>query len=171
MKHESEIRPTHRYEIENIESDRCEVDFFDLESIEEETRIDEEGNEKTVYLFNDYREKMAFNEHLDEYLDENYSDILEKVKQRDYNKYAEEVRAKRNKLLEESDCKMAFDRLGFEIPATISMTTIVTVIKNFFNTLKDIKNGDWATYRQELRDITQQEGFPYNVKFPEKPEE
>ena len=171
MKHESEIRPTNRYEIENIESDHCEVVFFDLESIEEETRIDEEGNEKTVYLFNDYREKMAFNEHLDEYLDENYSDILEKVKQRDYNKYAEEVRAKRNKLLEESDCKMAFDRLGFEIPATISMTTIVTVIKNFFNTLKDIKNGDWATYRQELRDITQQEGFPYNVKFPEKPEE
>lgn len=171
MKHESEIRPTNRYEIENIESDRCEVVFFDLESIEEETRIDEEGNEKTVYLFNDYREKMAFNEHLDEYLDENYSDLLEKVKQRDYNKYAEEVRAKRNKLLEESDCKMAFDRLGFEIPATISMTTIVTVIKNFFNTLKDIKNGDWATYRQELRDITQQEGFPYNVKFPEKPEE
>lgn len=27
----------------------------------------------------------------------------------------------------------------------------------------------WATYRQELRDITQQEGFPFNVIFPTPP--
>ena len=100
MKHESEIRPTNRYEIENIKNDQCEVVFFDLNSIEEETRIDEEGNEKTIYLFNDYRENMAYNSHLDEYLDENYTEILNKIKQRDYDKYADEVRAKRNKLLE-----------------------------------------------------------------------
>ena len=171
MKHESEIRPTNRYEIENIKNDQCEVVFFDLNSIEEETRIDEEGNEKTIYLFNDYRENMAYNSHLDEYLDENYTEILNKVKQREYDKYAEEVRAKRNKLLEESDCRMAFDRLGFEIPATISMTNIVTIIKNFFNTLKNIKTGEWASYRQQLRDLPSQEGFPFNVVFPKKPEE
>ena len=28
----------------------------------------------------------------------------------------------------------------------------------------------WATYRQALRDITAQEGFPYNVSWPTKPE-
>ena len=28
----------------------------------------------------------------------------------------------------------------------------------------------WATYRQALRDITAQEGFPFNVTFPTKPE-
>jgi len=28
----------------------------------------------------------------------------------------------------------------------------------------------WATYRQELRDITVQEGFPFNVTFPAMPE-
>ena len=27
----------------------------------------------------------------------------------------------------------------------------------------------WATYRQELRDITSQEGFPFNVVFPTPP--
>ena len=27
----------------------------------------------------------------------------------------------------------------------------------------------WATYRQALRDITSQEGFPYNVVWPTKP--
>lgn len=28
----------------------------------------------------------------------------------------------------------------------------------------------WATYRQELRDIPSQEGFPFNVTFPAMPE-
>ena len=28
----------------------------------------------------------------------------------------------------------------------------------------------WATYRQALRDITAQEGFPFDVTFPTKPE-
>lgn len=28
----------------------------------------------------------------------------------------------------------------------------------------------WANYRQALRDITTQEGFPFNVTFPAKPE-
>ena len=27
----------------------------------------------------------------------------------------------------------------------------------------------WATYRQSLRDITTQEGFPFTVTFPDKP--
>jgi hypothetical protein len=27
----------------------------------------------------------------------------------------------------------------------------------------------WATYRQDLRDITSQEGFPFNVVFPNPP--
>lgn len=28
----------------------------------------------------------------------------------------------------------------------------------------------WATYRQELRDITEQAGFPHSVTWPTKPE-
>ena len=28
---------------------------------------------------------------------------------------------------------------------------------------------EWATYRQALRDITAQEGFPYSVNWPIKP--
>lgn len=28
----------------------------------------------------------------------------------------------------------------------------------------------WATYRQALRDLTSQEGFPFNVTWPTKPE-
>jgi hypothetical protein len=29
---------------------------------------------------------------------------------------------------------------------------------------------DWATYRQALRDITGQSGFPYDVAWPAKPD-
>ena len=29
---------------------------------------------------------------------------------------------------------------------------------------------DWAAYRQALRDVTTQEGFPYSVAWPTKPE-
>lgn len=41
--------------------------------------------------------------------------------------------------------------------------------------LKDVKLSKekyaaWAEYRQKLRDITKQEGYPTNVIFPDKPE-
>jgi hypothetical protein len=32
-----------------------------------------------------------------------------------------------------------------------------------------VNAGDWATYRQELRDVTAQTGFPWNVDWPEAP--
>ena len=33
-----------------------------------------------------------------------------------------------------------------------------------------VDSAAWAVYRQELRDITQQNGFPWNVAWPNKPE-
>ena len=30
-------------------------------------------------------------------------------------------------------------------------------------------SAEWATYRQALRDVTAQDGFPHNVTWPEKP--
>jgi hypothetical protein len=41
--------------------------------------------------------------------------------------------------------------------------------------LKDVKLSKekyaaWSAYRQALRDITEQEGYPFNVQFPQKPE-
>ena len=31
-------------------------------------------------------------------------------------------------------------------------------------------SADWATYRQALRDVTAQTGFPNDITWPEKPE-
>ncbi len=35
----------------------------------------------------------------------------------------------------------------------------------------EIEKQAWASYRQQLRDITEQEGFPENVIFPKRPDE
>lgn len=57
---------------------------------------------------------------------------------------AAKVRAQRNRLLAESDWTQ-----GKDIPDELSSV--------------------WAIYRQELRDITDQPGFPYDVKYPDIP--
>ena len=168
MKQESDLRPVKNYEIENIKDGRCDVVLFDLDSIEEETRTSETGEEITVYKYLSYRVKANHNQALIDKLENEFSDFLDKVKNQVLEADKAIKRAERNKLLDESDKQMAFDRLGFEIPTSITMTNIVTVIKSFFNTLKEIKTGEWATYRQALRDITKDPNFPY-VDFPEKP--
>lgn len=65
---------------------------------------------------------------------------------------------------------MCLDRMN--IDASDEDITIVTVTKiavAFFKSIFKILNGNYAKYRQELRDITKQEGFPYNVEFPKEP--
>ena len=61
------------------------------------------------------------------------------------NTASEGVRTERNKLLEETDWTQSRD----------------VVLDN---------DADWIAYRQELRDITLQDGFPHNVIWPTKPE-
>jgi len=56
------------------------------------------------------------------------------------------VREKRDQLLKESDWTQVTDA-----PFTKAVKT------------------SWSTYRQSLRDITTQEGFPFNVTFPDTP--
>jgi hypothetical protein len=59
---------------------------------------------------------------------------------------AKSVRATRNSLIAECD-----------------WTQLADVV------LTDEAKLAWATYRQELRDITAQEGFPFDVTYPTKP--
>jgi hypothetical protein len=59
------------------------------------------------------------------------------------NAAANSVRDQRNRLLAESDWTQVLDA--------------------------PIDQAAWATYRQALRDITAQEGFPHNVTWPTKP--
>jgi len=66
----------------------------------------------------------------------------------DLEDLANSARAKRDKLLAESDVMVLLDRWS-------AMTTE--------------QQAAWASYRQALRDIPQQEGFPTVIVWPEKP--
>lgn len=79
------------------------------------------------------------------------------------------ARVIRNRKLAESDGELAFDRFGIVLPDNISMTNIVNAFKNLIAGLKLLLNGSWAAYRQALRDLPEQEGFPFNINWPEQP--
>lgn len=74
---------------------------------------------------------------------------------------ADAARALRNKLLDLSDREMSLDRLGLDTSSTFA----------FITSLGHIFSGGWAVYRQALRDLPQQEGFPLNVIWPSEPVE
>lgn len=74
------------------------------------------------------------------------ADFIEKVKAEDYARTAKTVRAIRDKLLADSDYMMLTD---------VEKTTA--------------ERNAWKTYRQALRDIPEQEGFPYDVVYPVMP--
>ena len=79
---------------------------------------------------------------------------------------AEFCRKIRNKLLEQSDAEMSLDRLGLTVPSGTTFTAWLSFLKGLGSAL----TGAWSTYRQALRDLTAQPGFPFDVTFPEKPE-
>ena len=76
----------------------------------------------------------------------------------------------RDKLLVESDGMLAFDRWGIKVPEEVSMTTILPAFKALADGLKQLLRSDWAAYRQALRDLPQQEGFPFVINWPEAPD-
>ncbi len=182
MKQESDKRPLKNYEIENIKDGRCDVVLFDLNSIEEITSISESGEEKILYSYDSYRVRLNYNQALIDKLDKNFSKMLEDVKHNILEEAKALKRLERNKLLEETDKSMAFDRLGidfpeFDIPENLSLTNIITfitelanAIKSFAKIFKNINSSEMAIYRQKLRDITEDPNFPY-VDFPEKPKD
>lgn len=75
-------------------------------------------------------------------------EFVAKLIEAETDKAATEIREIRDKLLAESDKEVLPDR-----------TT---------KTSSEFKA--WAEYRQELRDITEQKGFPFAVEWPKKPE-
>lgn len=159
---QSTIRPE-KYSIENIEDSKCTVLFFD--NIEE--KQDEEGS--IIYIYDMYDMQVSYRESLEEQIKTNLEKWLEEAKIKAYEYEAKKVREIRNKLLEETDKEMCIDRLNIELPEDLTMTNLISGLKKFFMGFSEIFNGDMAKYRQKLRDITKQDGFPYNIKFPIKP--
>lgn len=76
------------------------------------------------------------------------------------------VRTKRNEILAKTDSHMSLDRIGLTTP-TYTLAGLIEFIRIMVKAL----TGDWAKYRQALRDIPDQPGFPFSVVWPEEPED
>lgn len=73
---------------------------------------------------------------------------------------ADAARMFRNKLLDLSDKEVPFDKLDTNIENNIP-----------FIDLNNTSIIEWIVYRQLLRDISQQKGFPFDITFPHSPNE
>jgi hypothetical protein len=165
MKAESNLKPENKFELENIIDGNCEIVFYD--NIQEES-----SEEETKYTFDIYRLKTNYRDDLEKELNDNtekFSQWLQLAKDTEYNELATEIRKQRDELLQASDKYMCLDRLNIEIPENVTATSLLNCVKTFFQELGNSINGNYAKYRQELRDITKQDGFPYNVEFPKEP--
>lgn len=170
MKVQNSVKPKNKFNIENVENGKCTVLFFDnIEEIEASQLGSEE--ETKQYVYDMYSTITGYRENLSEEIQQNYEQWLETAKKQEYDQLATEIRAKRNELLAETDKEMCIDRLGLKFPTNLSMTNIISSLKDFFDGFANISKSNIAKYRQELRDITKQEGFPYNVKWPTKDKE
>lgn len=80
------------------------------------------------------------------------------------------ARVIRNRKLDESDGKVSFDRFGIVLPENITATSMLKAFKDLIEGMKSLLNGEWAAYRQALRDLPEQVGFPFNIVWPDAPD-
>lgn len=145
------------YEIKNGDSGQKIICFRqNIEEIETE--------DGTQYTADEYTLTVTDTQTLEERVANNIEAWRERAMQEDYNRVAAEIRAIRDKLLAESDKEMMIDRMGLEVPTGVSFSSWLEFLKK----LASAVSGNLAKYRQELRDIPKQEGFPYCVVFPTK---
>ena len=83
------------------------------------------------------------------------------VEDRDAERAAELARKIRNRMLDKSDAQMSLDRIGIDTASTSA----------FLASLGKIFKNSWSVYRQHLRDIPEQEGFPFNIDWGVCPDE
>lgn len=142
MQVESRIEPK-KFKIENLENGKLSVYFFDNIVEQEVMRMNEQ---QTIYVYDMYKIIIENRPNLEQDIQNNYDIWLQFAKDCEYEKLAAEVRNKRDKLLNETDWTQVTDTV-----------------------LNAEKQQEYKEYRQQLRDITGQEDFPYHVVFPEKP--
>jgi hypothetical protein len=73
----------------------------------------------------------------------------------------------RNALLDKSDKECVLDKMLPDAPIGSSFTDWIDWLK----ALAQIKKNAWGEYRQALRDLSQQKGFPFEIEFPKAPNE
>jgi len=98
--------------------------------------------------FDRYTLTRPHSDRLKAQIEEKTAEWLEYAKQEEHNATAAEVRRERNTLLDGTDRTQIADA---PIP--------------------DERRAEYVAYRQKLRDIPEQKGFPYEVEWPISPDE
>lgn len=145
MQVESNLKPTKKFEIENIVDGKCDIVFFD--NVTEIQALENEEDKR--YSYNVYRLKTMYRDDLEQILNNNeeeYERWLQKAKKTEYEELSSKIRKERDALLYATD------------KYTISDYPISSENKELM-----------LEYRQKLRDLPEQETFPYEVEFPKKP--
>ncbi len=75
------------------------------------------------------------------------------------------ARAIRDRMLAASDAEVAIDRLGLGVPTGTTFSAWL----DFLRSMAGAINGAWTAYRQALRDLPTQEGFPLAIVWPSAP--
>lgn len=152
----------------NVSGDDAIIRFA-VNVTEKSIKESEYDEQQTVFEYDSYSLTVKNRPNLEKDISNNYDDWLKKAKQIEYDKLAAEVRAKRDELLADTDKDFVLDRINLNIPEKVTASTMLNAVKDIFAVLSSVCSSEMAKYRQALRDIPQQEGFPYDVKFPVKP--
>jgi len=127
-----------------IEVDGNNVTLRFYENVEEINEIDEvNGTAFVGYAFDRYTIKRPYDKTLAGRVTTNVAAWREMAKREEADGLAIKIRADRNRRLANTDHTQLSDAPG--------------------------NSGAYRVYRQALRDVPQQQGFPYNVEWPVEP--
>ena len=140
MKVKGSYRPQ-PFEFERI-GDKAILRFY--ENVEEISGESEDGTPTTGWSFDRYTVECPYDTGLQGRVEQHIAEWLSTARKREIETLAKPIRAERNRLLADTDRTQLPDA-----PEDV-----------------EIKNA-YRNYRQALRDIPEQAGFPYSVEFPQ----
>lgn len=139
MKVGSNVKPSKQFNIEERENGKVAVIFF--ANIEES-----EKDDKKYYNYDMYVIETQNQDNLEERITNNFDLWFDFAKNQEITNKEKEVRKTRDELLTETDWTQVVD-----------------------SALSEEQKEAYRIYRQALRDITDQPGFPYEINWPTKP--
>ena len=148
----------------NREGDRAVIIFYT--DVQEVQREDGSSAWEAV----SWTIESSWTDNIMERITEQQAAWLAEAQAEAYEEAAAQVRSLRDKLLTESDAMTALDRFGMDLPDKVTATTMLSVFKEILTAVWKITNGSIGQYRQALRDLPEQPGFPFDIDWPNKPE-
>ena len=120
------------------------AELYARENIELTEKMTDSGDIENLYRWDEYIITVKWRDNLVSQISANKSEWVSMIKDCYARELASKIREKRDKLLHDTDWIMYTD-------SPVDSET----------------KAKYAEYRQALRDIPQQDGFPFNVVYPE----